>query len=251
MSQDKFIKAGMVGIIYAPVRDSNHNPSASGLVDVDLEGVGYKNSKFCAMQNALYKMTATPPIAMYLMTNTVNQSVCVPCSSLEKTQGACNSDALLCDDGVQCTAPIGSSISDITGTYKCEDNTIVHNNESSSTECKLCTEMTGTYSCLFKYSNGTTQVRTGSMNELSSDAYLDILGGIEKPNKCCLGSAYGQRYTYVKKSMPNSINKPISFSKTGDQNVDCGMGVDMTSITQAQSFCNMRIKWLVWDWVKF
>lgn len=241
-SQDELIKSGLIGIIYSPARQPRFGPFVGpevGVVDVDANNTGTKNTKFCALQNAMQLMTAAPPIAVYALTNSVNYTECVPCESLEKSQGGCTADALMCDDGILCTPPYGLSHSDVEGNFRCEGETIV--DDPAGDRCPLCVDIPGTYTCTFSYSNGTIETRSGNMTDLQSDAYLDILAGIEKPEKCCLQDSYGQRYSYVKRSSESGINKPLAFSKTGDEEADCGLSTSIDSIKEAQSFCSIQI----------
>jgi hypothetical protein len=242
MSQEEMIKSGLVGIIYSPARQPyifGFSGPPVGLVDVS-GGVGTKNPKFCAFQGAMQKMTAAPPVAIYSLASAVNNTYCQPCTSLEKSQGACGSGALQCDNGLDCTPPPGFSLSDIEGAYRCPENTVI-DDEAGGQRCTLCADVPGTYTCTFSYSNGTIDTRSGNMTDLTSDSYLDIIAGIPKPQKCCLEDAAGGRYSYFKKTSNSQINKPIAFSKTGDPNADCGLGVDVNSIKEAQSFCNIQI----------
>ncbi|MFN7991134.1 MAG: hypothetical protein U0R44_03160 [Candidatus Micrarchaeia archaeon] len=245
LDQDQLIKAGLTGIIYSPARQfeliippSTIKGPAIGLEDVN-GGIGTSNSKMCALEKAMQRMTSSPPIAVYQLTNAVNVSECVPCSSLEKAQGLCNDDALKCDDAIKCVPPAGFSEADIKGSFRCPENTVV--DDPAGSRCPLCKDLPGTYDCTFSYANGTVEARNGSMTDLSSDVYLDIIGGIPRTSKCCLEDQGGRRYSYVKKSTSNQVNKPIAFSKIGDQEVDCGLNADIRSIEKAQTFCNVPI----------
>ncbi|MEW6723167.1 MAG: hypothetical protein AB1324_07925 [Candidatus Micrarchaeota archaeon] len=251
MSQDKLIKSGLIGIIYQPARQ-NYAPlfgyigPNNALVDITEAGLlgtqsyGTKNAKFCALQGAMQKMTAAPPVAIFTRTQAVNVSYCQPCTSLEKTQGICGAEALTCDNGLTCTPPAGLSLSQIEGNFRCAEGTVI--DDPAGDRCTLCEDMTGTsYSCEFRYSNGTVQTFNGMVSELDSDVFLDYIAGIPKPQKCCLENTDGSRYSYYKRSSGSQINKPIAFSKTGDPQADCGLTADIAAIKEAQSFCAIEI----------
>jgi hypothetical protein len=242
MRQQNLIKSGLIGIIYSPARqfaNSTFSGPKIGVVDVSSAGVGSKNAKFCALQGAMQRMTTAPPIAIYALSKAVNKTECEPCTSLEKSQGVCDADALKCDNGIKCTPPPGLSESDVSGIYKCRANTVI--DDPAGQRCRLCSEVPGTYSCEFRYSNGTTAIVKGNMTNLASDAYLDIIAGIPRTGKCCLDDPAGGRYTYTKTSSDSPVNKPIAFSKTGDPNIDCGLGADIDSLKEAMTFCDVEI----------
>ncbi|MFH1684848.1 MAG: hypothetical protein ABH983_00940, partial [Candidatus Micrarchaeota archaeon] len=71
------------------------------------------------------------------------------------------------------------------------------------------------------------------------DLYMDVIGSLEKPIKCCLEDSSGRRYSYFKQSSSSAINKPVVFPRSGDPNVDCGMG-DSAAIGELTSFCNLN-----------
>ena len=245
-SQDMFIKAGLIGIIYGPARQVRigniYVGPETGIVDVDANNTGTKNTKFCALQQAMQMMTSAPPIGVFAMKNAANYSECIPCESLEKTQGECTADALMCDNGVRCTPPLGLGYPDIEGNFRCQPETVIDIPEGSEDErCTLCKDLPGTYSCIFSYSNGTITTQEGNMSDLSSDLYLDIIAGIERTDKCCLEDSYGRRYTYMKKTSDTSVNRPLAFSKTGDKEADCGLSTSIEAIKEAQSFCDVQI----------
>jgi hypothetical protein len=230
-----------VGIIYSPARSSGGN-SGNGVVSLS-SGVGSKTPKFCALQDAMYKMTTNAPVALFTLSAVINGTVnCTPCTSIDFNTGACGPsvDARKCDDGVECTVPAGGTPSN----YKCPMDTSVGN-------CNLCnsTVYTGkTVSCTYSYTNGTTNESSFQMSNLNSDSYADVLGGIPRPDKCCLEDANGNLYTYTKKAYSSPLNVPLTFSSNGDPTVDCGLGsTDSNTISQLSSFCNIKIPIKTYD----
>ena len=244
LRQSDQVKAGSIGIIYSPARFPNAPGLPQiGVVDTDLLfDMGTKTPKFCALEGALQKMTGTPPLALYTLRPSTNLSYCTPCTSLEKAAGACGASALLCDNGIPCTPPPGMSEAEITNIYRCADETVIDDIVGNQ-RCELCNASTqgDEYTCTFRYANGTTEIRPGNMTDLSSDVYLDIIAGISKPQKCCLAGEGDSRYTYIKKAVQSPINKPIAFSKLGDQQADCGFDVDISAIGELQQFCGIDI----------
>jgi hypothetical protein len=233
--QGEMVKAGVLGIIYSPVRGSAGS-SNTGLVDVT-GGVGAKTAKFCAFQGAMYKMSTIPPNAMFTRVAGLNTTSCVLCNSLDKVQGLCGApgghSAPICDNGVECDLPGGANVTD----YKCPDQTIVGS-------CTLCKDVPGYYHCVKSYANGTVEYPNGSMTDVSSDIYLDVIGGIAKPNKCCLeapgtNGTYAP-YTYEKQSFSTPQNQPLVFPRSGDPNVDCGFGSSIDAVNQLSNFCNVQ-----------
>ena len=230
LKQDDFIKSGIIGIIYSPVRTTDESGSGStGLVDVDA-GVGIKDEKFCAFQQAMGMMSASPPMAMFAEIPALTSINCTRCNSLEvETPGSCE---MTCENGELCTLPdsVEAGVQ-----YKCPDNTILE-------PCRLCNEIPGNYVCTKTYLNSTTETISGSMADVGSELYLDVVGGLSKPDKCCLlDETTGITYSYSKKSSIHPINKPIVFPKTGDPNADCSIGGDFSDIQTISSFCGMQV----------
>ncbi|MBI5698081.1 MAG: hypothetical protein HZC29_06300, partial [Thaumarchaeota archaeon] len=230
LNQDELVKAGVIGVIYTPARETNQN--RKGLLDVgpNANGIGTKTPKFCSFENTMQLMTAEQPVAIFTKTITVPAMNCTACTSLEIANNQCG---MACDNGVQCDIPAGSGL--VPGNSKCPEGTVVDS-------CTPCTQMTGTYTCNIKYSNGTiSTIGPSAISSLDSDLYLDVIGSLPKPNKCCLvDSRSGQNYSYSKQSYQNSINKPIAFPKTGDPNVDCGFG-SLNATKQLSSFCGIQL----------
>ena len=222
-SQDELIKAGITGIIYSPVRGSGQKT----LVDVD-GGVGTKKDKFCAMQGAMERMSQSPPTAIFTRVNAQNVT-CQKCTGIEITLGQCS---MTCDDGNECDMPEDASES----FYKCPDNSVTE-------DCPLCTDLSGEYNCILRYVNGSEVPITGNLDDLDSDIWMDVIGGLSKPDRCCLEKQLNEteslKYSYYSTSLEGAINKPIVFPKSGDPNLDCGMG-DMSDLSQLSSFCNIN-----------
>ncbi|MBN1170410.1 hypothetical protein JXA56_05265 [Candidatus Micrarchaeota archaeon] len=220
-SQDNMIRAGVTGIIYSPVRQTGQE----SLVGIE-GGVGVKkDEKFCAMQSALQRMSQSPPTAVFTKIVAQEDITCQRCSSLEITLGECDRT---CDDGSQCTMPDGATDSH----YKCQDNTV-------SMNCPLCTELPGNYNCIIRYANGSQNSISGAMSQIDSDIWMDVIGGMEAPYRCCLEDSLGIKYSYYKESLQGAINKPVVFPKLGDPNVDCGMG-DSSDLSKLSNFCNIN-----------
>ncbi len=230
LRQDELINSGLVGIIYSPARGG----LGSGSLVNTLAGVGYKKDKFCSLQGAMQRMSETPPTALFTKVLAVQNSTCISCSSIDLVLGNCERQ---CDNGVECLKPSTISSSDWNSgsptkkdTYRCPMNTVVE-------PCTLCKDVGGTFTCEIKYTNGTETTLTGNMADLQSDLYLDIIGGFAKPERCCIQTA-GQNYSYYKTSFGTSVNKPVVFPRSGDENTDCGVG-DPSKIGQLTSFCNV------------
>ncbi len=225
-NQGELIKAGVIGIIYAPARD--RAPDNKGVVDVGGAGSGIKISKFCALQGAMQKMSETPPTALITKILARDSVTCESCSSLEIVQGLCD---VRCDNGVECKLPEGVSPAD-KNVYKCPANTVVD-------ECQLCQNIAGSYECTFYYGNGTEKTVSEPMSVVSSDAYKDVVAGLSKPEKCCLADISGARYSYMKQSFSSIMNKPVVFPGSGQKDIDCGFG-DATDVGEITTFCEME-----------
>ncbi|MDD5340258.1 MAG: hypothetical protein PHV13_03335, partial [Candidatus ainarchaeum sp.] len=215
-------------------RASRGTTAGAGLVN-DATGVGLKTEKFCAYQGAMERMSASAPVAVFRRI-AAQDIACVACSSLDYTNGACNlaspTTQLECDDGGTCSVPTGMS----SGEVKCPSDVV-------TTGCTLCTEKTGAYSCTYAYTNGTSETVAGSLSDLSSDLYSDIIAGLPKPDKCCIEvEGGGSMYSYAKQAYQSPINKPLVFAKTGDVGMDCGTGgTSSGDIEQVGNFCGYSL----------
>ena len=224
-NQNDLIKSGVTGIIYSPVRDND-----LGIIDVS-GGVGSKTDKFCALQGALERMSQNPPTAIFTRIPVLDNVTCIPCGSLAIAGDDTSCDRT-CDNGVECDLPADVPESE-GGTYKCPANTVVG-------ECELCNETGGDYTCTIRYANGTTvETDPRPMTDIDSQVYLDIIGGIAKPDKCCLEDTAGTRYSYAKQAYSTAINKPIIFPRSGADDIDCGIG-DIGDLSELASFCDIE-----------
>ncbi len=232
-SQGELVKAGVIGIVYSPARGPAGNDN-TGLVDVS-GGVGSKTAKFCAFESAMHKMSTIPPNAMFTRVQDLNNTPCVPCNDLDFVNKNCGppagSSSPVCDNNQTCVLPSGANAS----AYKCPENTVVG-------QCTLCKDVPGYYHCIKTYANGTVEYPNGSMSDITSDLYLDVIGGIPKPNKCCLlaNITNSTPYTYTKQSFATPLNSPLVFPKSGDPNVDCGFGSSIDAVNQLSNFCNVQ-----------
>lgn len=234
LAQDELINSGVVGLIYSPARGG----LGSGSVVNTIDGIGYKEEKFCALQGAMQRMSETPPTALFTKVLVADNATCVKCSSIDLALGTCERQ---CDNGVECLKPDSISASEWNSgsgstpaqkdVHKCPVNTVVE-------PCTLCKDVGGTYTCDISYTNGTEKTITGNMSDLQSDLYLDVIGGFDRPDRCCIENS-GTNYSYYKTSFGTSINKPIVFPKSGDPNTDCGVG-DPGKIGELTSFCGVQ-----------
>jgi hypothetical protein len=235
LNQDELIRSGVIGVVYSPAREAS---GGEGIVSVS-GGVGIKMDKFCALQGAMQRMTETPPTALFTKVLAADNATCIPCTSIDLIQeGGCSRE---CDNGVECIKPAGISTSDWTtavsvfepalqDVYKCPENTIVN-------PCDVCNQSSGTVECEIRYMNGTVRPLTVDMSDLDSEIYLDVIGAIPKPDRCCLQDQSGVNYSFYKTSFGTSITKPVVYPRSGDENTDCGVG-DTSNIGQLTGFCN-------------
>ncbi|MBI5228291.1 hypothetical protein HY988_06890 [Candidatus Micrarchaeota archaeon] len=238
-NQSDFVKAGLIGAIYAPARNGipgGGKEVIAGIVDVDKAGSGSPNKKFCALEQTFQKASGKSPIAIFSRAQPVGFVDCISCTSLDKAQGLCKQpDARKCDDGFACNLPIGLD----PNSAKCPPNVVI-DNQSINARCPICsTDFAGkNYACTLKHGNGTIEIQSGKMSYLTYDGYMEVLAGLSRPNKCCLeASAGGPRYTFIKESFEAPLSSPIAFSKTGDPNVDCGLGTNLNDVNKLSSFC--------------
>ncbi len=243
-NEDQLVKAGIIGLIYQPVRVDSSNTAGqkeslvSTVLSFSLPGTstsialpyGMKTTKFCALESAINRMAGTNPYATFVQVFTVPSVNCTLCTSLELAQGECGKT---CDNGVQCTMPGGVPLEDV-GKYKCPDETVVE-------PCTPCNMTNTVYNCTESFGNGTQESEplVKSVN-MVSDAYEDVMAGMSKPGKCCLTDSTGANYTYFKQMYYTSVTAPAVFSRTGNANQDCGIGTG-NSLTQLGGFCGISL----------
>ncbi len=240
MGQDDLVRNGVVGIIYSPARSA---ASAEGIIDTSSDpSLGLKTEKFCALQGAMEKMTATTPTTIFSKVLVQEENQCVPCTPWDYLSGGVCSDTLsstqrhICDGGGSCTLPPGIAETD-DEKYKCLEGTV-------TMDCSLCTDSLLDFSCIYTYANGSSRSYPSSatlpLSDLSSDIYLDIIASLPKPYKCCLmDEGSGLKYTYRKDTYQSPINKPVVFPKNGGD-VDCGSGVDLEDLGESSTFCGLQ-----------
>ena len=218
--QDKLVNGGVIGIIYSPVRDVGAD---YGLVD---NSTGTKSAKFCALEQASTLLGTTRSYAQFMKTSAYASMNCTKCNSLDTVLGKCNTT---CENGVKCTLPYGASSSQ----YKCPDGGVV-------SPCTLCNQMSGYIYCNKTFVNGTKTCYKIDPGAVDSDIFGDVIGGLKKPEKCCINDSYGNNYTYTKKLLSNVVSTPIIYPKGGNKSLDCGFSSSgMFSISGA--FCGIKL----------
>jgi hypothetical protein len=224
--EGELVKAGVIGVIYSPGHQSSSVLLLNEeLVDVD-NGIGVKTPKFCALEKATSLLASSPPRAQFARSTSISSVNCTLCTSLDKALGQCDTQ---CDNGIECTVPNGG----VKDNYRCPADTVLDT-------CKLCNATFGSFLCNKTYTNGTIKKLAYSSVDVSTDMYGDVIGGLEKPNKCCLRDARGTNYTYVKKLIANVVNAPIVYPKSGDPNTDCGIS-SSTGILTGGQFCGVKL----------
>jgi hypothetical protein len=256
-NQGELVKAGVTGVIYSPARGPAGTTSYQGLVQMefhmyvpDAKGVHYwttvgrKTPKFCAFQDAMQKMTASPPVAIF--NRIPAQAVtCVACTPLDYLAGGRCSPSnpvpqMNCDDGHPCTIPVDQTTQLPTMTAaqaRCPDGAVTD-------QCTPCSSVSGrTYTCTYQYSDGTrATVGPNSISDLANDAYSDVVAGLPRPNKCCIvDPTSNTTYSYSKQAYASPLSKPVVFPGIGDANVDCGMGGDTGQLNTISNFCGYNL----------
>jgi hypothetical protein len=232
LNQDTLVKSGIYGIIFNPVR-SDFTISDSGLVDYSSE-IGSKTKKFCALEQAGNLMTSLPDTAMFTALPQQNMVNCTNCTSLEIATGLCDQpDSRICDNGVMCDNPGDRE------KVRCPDNTI---KKPSAGNCQLCSELDGIIVCDYNYINGTTETKQFDASNVRTAAYADVMAGLEKPNKCCIVAEQGEDayVSYGKMKVSHSINRPMVYSESGNQQMDCGVTSSAMSMEE-NAFCGYEL----------
>jgi len=214
-SQDQFVRSGLIGIIFSDMYTSG----SSGLINAD-EGF---SKRFCALGNQSSWVTTASSISVFNKVLTSKNKTCEPCDSLDTTLGQCSK---ICADGVECQPPA------TTGRWKCPDGRIPES-------CSPCTETGYTYTCTRKYANGTVFTFDVTSAEMGSDAYAEVMAGLQAPYKCCIRTASGN-YSYTQTRQTTQTSTPIAFSTRADPNLDCGIA-SISTIRDVQSFCGLQL----------
>ncbi len=218
----EFANTGTIGIIYTYIRG---DPDYGGLVETS-SARGVKGERFCNFQKAINRYLAPPPTTIFSAVPAFPNISCVNCTSIDYLAGDCTTQ---CANGEECILPEGA----LPGTMRCPTGTIVE-------PCRLCNETPGTYSCVYTYADGTKETVPYDSSLVSSDAYMDVLGGLEPPDKCCLLDAQGNGYSYSKQSFSSVRSIPIVYPKSGNTEIDCGSRA-MSEIGFTSSFCGIEV----------
>lgn len=256
LKQSDLVRSGLIGIIFSPVREWN---GGSGFVttvpstDQPALALGTKDEMFCTLQSAFHMMSTSPPSSVFNRADAAEQINCTLCSDVDRAQDKCGPNPgdtyPQCDDGSFCNMPnpnLALPVGDpyrlpVPENFKCPMGSV------TNTHCQLCNETGMKYSCVRTFRNTSTDVIEGLMSGIDSDMYLDIIGGIGKPDKCCLGveivgptGPQTYKYTYTKESSISPLNKPIVYSKAGFTDMDCGFG-STSGLGETNSFCGQSI----------
>jgi len=218
----EFANTGTIGIIYAPARTTFSFDSSGALVDASgLQGL--KGEKFCNLQEAINRYLIPPPTTIFSPMAAFESVNCTNCTSVDYLAGTCSP---VCANGGLCDMPAG-----VTSGMKCPAGALVE-------PCSLCNETPGTYSCEYRYANGSVEVRDYDYSLVSSDAFMDVMGGLDE--KCCIEGDAGNRYSYSKQTVTNLRNIPIVFSKTGNADIDCG-AIGYSGGVFSSAFCGIEV----------
>jgi hypothetical protein len=224
VAEDQLVKAGLIGIIYSPAID------ADGYGLSDSTKPSEKKPKFCSLDRSMGLLAATNARAQFQRSAQLPSLDCTRCSSLEITLGQCDRR---CENGDTCDLPEGVKSYE-ENLYRCPAGAIVG-------ECPLCNATFGTYLCNLTYTNGTKLLdQAFESPKINSDVYGDVIGGLEKPNKCCLQDELGTKYSFIKNLVANAVNSPIIYPKTGNPLQDCGVTSGQT-LTKAGKFCGIKL----------
>lgn len=256
LKQADLIRSGLIGIIFSPVRSWYGGDGFVTTMPGDITpeyALGTKDSRFCALQSAFQMMSTSPPSSVFNRVDAAEQINCTLCSSVDMAQNSCGPNPgdtyPQCDDGSFCHMPnpiVGGPVGDpytapLPENFKCPSGSV------TNTHCQLCNETGMKYSCTRTFMNSSSDVIEGLMSDVDTDMYLDIIGGIAKPNKCCLGvdvvgptGPQTYKYTYTKDSSISPLNKPIVYSKAGFTDMDCGFG-STSGLGDTNSFCGQSI----------
>ncbi len=223
-SQADLVDSGIIGLIYMPAR----NPGAEGpgIVAVDGSGVGDKEEKFCTVQKGMNAFASPTPTVLYTRVAALDSVNCTRCSAYEKATGGCSRT---CENGAECTLPGDGYIDP--DDYKCPTGIVIE-------PCGLCNETYTGFVCEYRYQNGTVREETIDSSEVTSELYMDIIGGLEKPNRCCI-EVDGEHYSYVQQVFTGTGTVPIVFPKNGSEGATCSMGG--LDVGETTAFCGLEI----------
>jgi len=224
--QDELVKAGVMGMLYSPIRTNYATESDAGIVNTQT-GTGVKTPKFCSLEQSIDFMGASRSYAQFIRAPVLTTANCTTCTSLEKTTGQCDRT---CENGVECTLSTETLDPSV---FKCPDN-------AAAAPCKLCNETNGFFFCNQTYVNGTTVPFSVQSEYVNSDMYGGVIGGLKKPNKCCLQGYLGNDYTFTKHLVANTVQTPIVYPADGNENTDCGMSGSLALAT-SRSFCGAQV----------
>jgi|GEM_PF-1962207 len=218
----EFANSGTIGIVYTYIRG---DPDYGGLVETSSDR-GVKGERFCNFQKSVNRYLSPPPTTIFSATPSFPNMSCVNCTSLDYLMGECT---LQCTNGEECIEPEGA----LPGTMRCPAQTIVE-------PCRLCNETPGTFRCVYTYADGSKETREFDSSLVSSDAYMDVVGGLEAPDKCCLLDSQGNHYSFNKQTFATTRSIPIVYPKSGNTNIDCGSGA-MSELGFTSSFCGIDV----------
>ncbi len=221
-SQDQLADSGIIGIIYMPAR--SNLIEAEGIVTVNSLGAGEKGDKFCTVQKGMNYFANPAPTVIYSRVYAVPSINCTRCSAYDKASGNCD---MTCENGVSCSLPSGLAPADA----KCPDGTIVET-------CALCNETPGNFQCNYIYQNGTVITQTYPSSYISSDLYMDVVGAVSKPEKCCIEALDGTLYSYNKQVFSGLRSVPAVFPASGGEGATCSGGSLELS---GEGFCGLEV----------
>jgi len=223
-NQETLADSGIMGIIWMPARGET-DIGGDAIVTYNEHGAGVKGSTFCTVQRGFNEFANPPPTVLYSSLPEVETVNCTLCGSYDKAVGACSRT---CDNGGECVLPDGVLNPD---DYKCPEGTIL-------SPCRLCNETPGKFVCDYRYYNGTSITMNYTSSYISSDLYMDVIAGMESPEKCCIRNQDGTLISYNTMKFSSAPSVPLVFPKNGAEGASCTMGgLDIAST----GFCGVEI----------
>jgi len=216
----EFVDNGAIGLIYSPAKTTLEPLADQALVDAT-GGPGVKGEKFCKFEKAVNNFLNPPPSTIFSLVPVYESVNCTNCTQLDYYRGQCSRT---CSNGIECTVPSGADPAAV----RCPAGAVVE-------PCTLCNETPGTYVCDYNYFNGTVTTREYPSSQVSSDLYLDVVGGIGSPDKCCLETE-GTKYSYDKTAYPVLRSLPAVFPASGADLSCIGGAMSISS-----SFCGQEV----------